>query len=233
MTAAPVYVTRWLLCAEASAFRSGAQLLLVHEGSAEPLVKGFAATADANVYFDGKLVLFAGKKAAGDAWQIWELALDSRAVRKVITTASDAERPLYLPGGRMVWAERTDYGFQLQSARPYGHQPKYSEQIPRAGTQAVFASDLRGRCERVFPLTCLRTGAFFLKPAFRWVRDRFRNCIWSMPMDQVLSRTAAITAGRVGVERSWPQEMLCSRTVQHWRGSRLRWRTRRKSPLPT
>ena len=102
VTAAPVYVTLAELRGE-ERFPRGAQLLLVHEGSAEPLVKGFAATADANVYFDGKLVLFAGKKAAGDAWQIWELALDSRAVRKVITTASDAERPLYLPGGRMVW----------------------------------------------------------------------------------------------------------------------------------
>ncbi len=131
VTAAPVYVTLAELRGE-ERFPRGAQLLLVHEGSAEPLVKGFAATADANVYFDGKLVLFAGKKAAGDAWQIWELALDSRAVRKVITTASDAERPLYLPGGRMVWAERTPKGFQLQSAEN-GHQLKYPELIPTAG----------------------------------------------------------------------------------------------------
>jgi hypothetical protein len=38
---------------------------------------GFAATADANVSFDGKSVLFAGKQAAGDPWQIWELTLET------------------------------------------------------------------------------------------------------------------------------------------------------------
>ena len=50
-------------------FPKGAQLLLVHEGKAEPLAAGFAATADANISFDGKRVLFAGKQAAADPWQ--------------------------------------------------------------------------------------------------------------------------------------------------------------------
>ncbi len=56
-------------------FPKGAQLLLVHEGKAEPLIAGFAASADANVSFDAQKVLFAGKKLAGDPWQIWELTL--------------------------------------------------------------------------------------------------------------------------------------------------------------
>src|ERR1039457_3817836 len=81
-------------------FPKGAQLLLVHEGNAEPLVTGFAATADANVGFDGKTVLFAGRQASGDPWQIWELTLADHSLRKLIATATDAVRPLYLPGGR-------------------------------------------------------------------------------------------------------------------------------------
>ena len=104
VTAAPVYVPLAELRGE-ERFPKGAQLLLVHEGKAEPLVQGFAATADANVYFDGKLVLFAGKKNVGDPWQIWELTLQDRSVRKVIATGTDAVRPFYLPGGRMVWAQ--------------------------------------------------------------------------------------------------------------------------------
>ena len=35
-------------------FPEGAQLLLVHAGKAEPLVTGFAASADANVSFDAQ-----------------------------------------------------------------------------------------------------------------------------------------------------------------------------------
>ena len=43
---------------------------------------GFAASADANVSFDGETVLFAGKRSAGDPWQIWELALNDHSVRQ-------------------------------------------------------------------------------------------------------------------------------------------------------
>ena len=84
---------------------------------------GFAATADANVSFDGKPPCSSpANRPASDPWQIWELTLKDRSVRKVIATASDAERPLYLPGGRMVWAQRTAKGFQLDSAED-GHPP--------------------------------------------------------------------------------------------------------------
>jgi hypothetical protein len=97
-------------------FPKGAQLLLLHEGKAEPLVAGFAASADANVSFDAKRVLFAGKQAAGDPWQIWEMTLADRSVRRVIANATDAVRPFYLPAGRVVYAQRTAQGFQLTAA---------------------------------------------------------------------------------------------------------------------
>ncbi|MGB7547698.1 MAG: hypothetical protein WBM14_08110, partial [Terracidiphilus sp.] len=145
MTAAPVYEPLAELRG-GERFPKGAQLMLFHEGKAEPLVAGFAATADANVYFDGKLVLFAGKQAADDPWQIWELTLQDHSVRKVIATETDAERPFYLPGGRMVWAQRTPRGFQLESAQD-GHQLKYPFMNPTAGPGTL-------------PLTYMQTGAF-------------------------------------------------------------------------
>jgi len=131
VTAAPVYEPLAELRGQ-ERFPQGAQLLLVHEGKAEPLVKGFAATADACVSFDGATVLFAGKQNAYDLWQIWELTLTDRSVRKVIVTEADAERPLYLPGGRMVWAERAPWGFQLKSAED-GHPMKTISLNPTAG----------------------------------------------------------------------------------------------------
>ncbi len=115
VTAAPIYRPLAALRGQ-ERFPKGAQLLLVHAGKTELLVQGFAASADANLSFDAKRVLFAGKQAAGDPWQIWELTLADRSVRKLIATAADAVRPLYLPAGRLVYAQRMPYGFQLEAA---------------------------------------------------------------------------------------------------------------------
>lgn len=97
-------------------FPDGAQLLIVRDGKAEPLVVGFAASADASVSFDAKTVLFSGKKTSGDVWQIWELTLADHSVRPVTSGTKDAVRPLYLPGRRLVFARREVYGFQLVTA---------------------------------------------------------------------------------------------------------------------
>jgi hypothetical protein len=115
VTAAPLYTPLAALRGQ-ERFPRGAQLLLVHAGKAEPLVTGFAATADANVSFDAKTVLFAGKQAANDPWQIWEFTLANHSLRKLIAATTDAIRPFYLPAGRLVYAHRTPRGFQLEVA---------------------------------------------------------------------------------------------------------------------
>ncbi|MGD0938087.1 MAG: hypothetical protein ABR905_00145 [Terracidiphilus sp.] len=115
VTAAPVYEPLAALRG-GERFSQGAQLLLLHAGKAEPLLTGFAASADANVSFDGKRVLFAGKQTATDPWQIWELTLADRSLRKLIAGSNDAIRPFYLPSGRLVYALRAPWGFQLESA---------------------------------------------------------------------------------------------------------------------
>jgi hypothetical protein len=115
VTAASVFHPLAALRAE-ERFPERAQLLVVHHGSAAPLLKGFAASADANVSFDGKSVLFAGKQAASDPWQIWELTLADGSVRRLIASSGDAIRPFYLPAGQFVFAMQTSTGYQLQVA---------------------------------------------------------------------------------------------------------------------
>jgi hypothetical protein len=115
VTAAKVYQPLAALRGE-ERFPAGAQLLLVHAGKTERLVPGFAATADANISFDGKAVLFAGKQVSSDPWQIWELTLSDHSLRRLIAGAVDAIRPIYLPDGRLVYAQRTPHGFQLEAA---------------------------------------------------------------------------------------------------------------------
>ncbi|MFZ0744829.1 MAG: hypothetical protein WAM85_10505 [Terracidiphilus sp.] len=161
VTAAPVYEPLAQLHGQEQ-FPKGAKLLLVHEGHAEPLVANFAATADANVSFDGKHVLFAGKQTASDLWQIWELTLQDRSLRKVISTTTDAERPLYLPGGRMVWAERTAKGFRLQSAED-GHQLKYPYLNPTAGPGML---PLTYSEASTFPTDVLKDGRILFEASF-------------------------------------------------------------------
>jgi hypothetical protein len=116
VTATPVYQPLAALRG-GERFPKGAQLLMVRDGLATPLIEGFAATADANVSFDGKKLLFAGKESASDKWSVWEFTLDDRSARKVIAGESDVIRPLYLPGDGLIFARRTTHGFQLEVAK--------------------------------------------------------------------------------------------------------------------
>jgi len=115
VTSAPVYKPLAILRGD-ERFPKGAHLLLLHQGVARPLLPDFAASADANVSFDGNRVLFAGKQNAGDPWQVWELKLADHSVRKLIGGASDVIRPFYLPFGRLVYARRVAHDFQLEAA---------------------------------------------------------------------------------------------------------------------
>lgn len=133
VTAAPLYEPLAALRGQ-ERFPKGAQLLLVHEGKVEPLIPGFAATADADVSFDGLRVVFAGKKTSTDPWQVWELTLATRSFRQLTTGSVDAIRPLYLPADRFVFAERTPNGFQLESAS-ISEGPANSSALP--GDEAV------------------------------------------------------------------------------------------------
>ncbi len=160
VTAAPVYIPLAELRGQ-DRFPKGAKLLIVHAGKPEPLVKGFADSADANISFDGKTVLFAGKRTTGDPWQIWELTLKDGSVRKVTDTTTDAQRPLYLPGGRLVWAQRTPSGFQIQSSDD--GRPVLQFQNPTAGPGTL---PLTYTGTNAFPADMLRDGRILFEAGF-------------------------------------------------------------------
>ncbi|HUB52966.1 MAG TPA: hypothetical protein VL986_12490 [Terracidiphilus sp.] len=115
VTAAPSYQPLAALRGD-ERFPKGAQLLLVHNGSAEPLAPSLWASADANVSFDGMRVLFAGKQKQSDHWQIWEMTLRGRSLRMLYAGADDAIRPMYLSSGQFVFARRADSRFQIMVA---------------------------------------------------------------------------------------------------------------------
>ena len=97
-------------------FPEGAVLHLVANGQNTVLIRGFAASADASVSFEGHRVLFAGKQKPGDKWQIWEAPIAGGTPRRIVAFNDDCITPFYLPADRIVFARRTSTGFQLQIA---------------------------------------------------------------------------------------------------------------------
>jgi hypothetical protein len=161
VTAAPVYKQLAELRG-GERFPNGARLLLVHNGKSEPLVPDFAASADADVSFDGKWVMFAGKKNLGDPWQIWEINLQDRNVRDVVSTKGDAVRPLYLPGGRLVWAQKTANGFELDSTE----DPRRQEPAPLNPTAGPGITPLTYFRGNAFPTGVLHDGRILFESGF-------------------------------------------------------------------
>ncbi len=70
-------------------------VLVAPGGTARVLSQGFYAAADADVSWDGKRILFAGKKSAGEPWQIYEMTLAAGAVKQLTRMAGDCREPAY------------------------------------------------------------------------------------------------------------------------------------------
>ncbi|HUD75430.1 MAG TPA: hypothetical protein VMQ76_10185 [Terracidiphilus sp.] len=119
VTAAPAYEPLAALRG-GERFPKSAQLLLVYAGKAEPLVAGFAASSDANISFDGKTVLFTGKRTVSDSWQIWELTLADRSARKLIApTATTVDKLIvHCSSGRAQTLEKLDVDRVLTVEEP-------------------------------------------------------------------------------------------------------------------
>lgn len=71
--------------------------LIILQPGAEPqlLVPGFYATADPDIFFDGKKMLFAGKHTANSSWGIYELDFETRTLREVIRNSENCRNPAY------------------------------------------------------------------------------------------------------------------------------------------
>jgi hypothetical protein len=113
-TQAPLYDPHATLTG-AERFPAGAKLQFVSNGTKRELAPGFAASADASASFDGRRVLFAGKRKAAEPWRIWEVALHEGTPHCISKEdeEEDAIAPFYLPDNRIVYSRRTPAGFQL------------------------------------------------------------------------------------------------------------------------
>ena len=97
-------------------FPAGATLRLVTGETQRELAPGFYASADATVSDDGERVLFSGKRAADDHWQIFEVALAGGSPRQITEGGDDRIRPLYLPPGQIVYTRSGPAGSDIEIA---------------------------------------------------------------------------------------------------------------------
>ncbi len=60
------------------------------------LTREFVSARDPSISFDGKRILFAGKRSAGDPWQIWRMNADGSEKVQITRGAHDCASPLYV-----------------------------------------------------------------------------------------------------------------------------------------
>ena len=100
----------------ADRFPQGATVFVKVNGLAKPLVTEFFASADANLSFDAKTILFSGKKQARDHWQVWESPVGGGTPRQITHCDDDCIRPLYVPGEQLVYARKSFGHFAIEIA---------------------------------------------------------------------------------------------------------------------
>lgn len=69
------------------------------------LTDNFISACSPEVSFDGKSMIFAGRKDVADPWQIWEMDLNNSKVRNVSPGDENCLYPAYLPGSQVVYSK--------------------------------------------------------------------------------------------------------------------------------
>jgi hypothetical protein len=75
--------------------RGGRLVLLSADGTTRVLTKDFESAADPDVSFDGKRILFSGRKTASGRWNIYEMAADGSGLRQITRDLGDCRTPAY------------------------------------------------------------------------------------------------------------------------------------------
>jgi len=87
----------------------GRLLLLGKDGVTRILTPGFESAADPAVSFDGKRILFAGRKSADSSWNIFEVAVDGSGVHQITRNSGNCRSPIYQSALFYLNDERPSY----------------------------------------------------------------------------------------------------------------------------
>jgi hypothetical protein len=123
----------------------GARLVLVRDGKLQRvLTKDFASAADPEVSFDGKRILFAGQKKAGDRWAIYEMNVDGTGLRQVVAASDDLRQPVYLPTVYVIIADPTKGTAPREQIGYVRHFDAYANETGVGRASAIFSVQTDG-----------------------------------------------------------------------------------------
>jgi hypothetical protein len=105
----------------------------------------FHSAADPDVSFDGKRIVFSGKKNASDKWNVFEMGIDGRGVRQITRDLGDCRSPVYLSTQYTIISTEPWYQIAFTSAEAgktneHGHTPArhlYSCLLDGSGTRRL------------------------------------------------------------------------------------------------
>ncbi len=95
---------------------------LERDGTLRVLTPDFHAARDPEVSFDGKRILFAGRRSPGDRWQIFEMNADGSGVRRITSEPMDCRQPIYQSYFYVITADEPWQQISFVGLRP-GHEP--------------------------------------------------------------------------------------------------------------
>jgi hypothetical protein len=76
------------------------------DGTLRVLTDSFYSARAPQISYDGRFMLFTGKRGKQDPWQIWEMDLKNKASRRILSSAESCVDPVYLPGDRIAFSKK-------------------------------------------------------------------------------------------------------------------------------
>ena len=74
------------------------------DGTLTVLTPEFYGADEPELSYDGKKIIFSGRRTKDDGWEIWEMDLDGKNKRQITHGMADACSPYYLPDGRIIFS---------------------------------------------------------------------------------------------------------------------------------
>ncbi|HEX2969018.1 MAG TPA: hypothetical protein VHO46_07910 [Bacteroidales bacterium] len=71
----------------------------------KPLTSDFFSACSPDLSFDGKSIIFSGRKNENDPWQIWEMNPGNNKFKQITSGSENCMFPVFLPGSQIVFSK--------------------------------------------------------------------------------------------------------------------------------
>lgn len=110
--------------------REASRIVLLEPGGAVRILsEGFAGARDPHVSFDGKRILFSGKRGASDPWQIFEMDAGGSEVRQIARLPLECRHPMYQSSLYVLSSDQPWHQVAFAGAAPGSPPSLYSVRL--------------------------------------------------------------------------------------------------------